>query len=193
VTDPFSSYRPRKLRGKTELLSLEYCRKRSEAKRKGLEFTLTKEEFIALILSPCTYCGSPPGKQRWFKSKCYHPPVIAPPIGFPDFQSYVFVHGIDRVKSSRGYTKKNSLPCCWMCNRAKGDMLLAKFHEWISQLYENRRSWAHLIDLHKPSLVDMVPREQRRQRREVLGRERGKRRSSEGDLPLSNHDAIKLA
>jgi len=142
-----------------ELLSSEYSNKRREAIRKGLDFELTKEEFTALVLSSCVYCGALPAKHRSSSRRF----GAFPPIGIP----HVSVNGIDRVKSSRGYTKKNSIPCCWACNRAKADMPLARFNEWICRVYEHRPSWSHLIDLHKPSLTDAASRIQRKNRKEA--------------------------
>ena len=146
--------------GIQKLLSLEYARKRSEARRAGLEFALSRDEFVEIVLSPCVYCGSPPTKVRSIcdKGSAY------PAVGLP----YVRVHGIDRAKSSRGYTRGNSLPCCWVCNRAKSDMQLSKFEEWICCVYHNRGSWSHLKELHRPSLKDVGSRRIRKKRREAL-------------------------
>jgi hypothetical protein len=36
--------------------------------------------------------------------------------------------GLDRVESSKGYTKANTAPCCWPCNRSRGrDMTPLEF------------------------------------------------------------------
>jgi hypothetical protein len=146
--------------GVAKLLTLEYSRKRREAKREGLDFTLTRDEFNCLILSPCTYCGCTPAKLRFFKNRLHGFPFIA--------GAHVAVHGIDRANSSRGYTKENSLSCCWICNRSKCNMPLSKFEEWICRVYEHRQSWHYLIDLHRPSLREIVPSIQRKRRKEAL-------------------------
>jgi hypothetical protein len=159
LTDFASRIQGRWRAGIERLLSLEYSRKRSEAKREGLDFTLTKEEFLEIVLSPCAYCGSPPAKQRPFRDKRSAYPAVGSP--------YIRVNGIDRAKSSQGYTKGNSLPCCWICNRGKSDMQLAKFDEWICRVYERRGLWSYLKELHRPSLRDMVPRMERKKRKEA--------------------------
>ena len=62
----------------------------SEEKR-GLEFTLTKEQYDELIYKPCYLCG--------FKN--------------------IVGNGLDRQDSSIGYTYENVLPCCSTCNMMK--------------------------------------------------------------------------
>jgi hypothetical protein len=143
-----------------KVLSLEYARKRSEARHAGLDFALSKDEFVEIVLSPCIYCGGPPTKVRSLRDKG----SAYPAVGLP----YIRVHGIDRAKSSRGYTKENSLPCCWVCNRAKSDMQLSKFEEWICCVYRNRGSWSYLKELHRPSLKDIGSRRIRKKRRKAL-------------------------
>jgi hypothetical protein len=77
------------------------CNKRSEykcnAKRRGLVFALTQEDFRLIVSNPCRYCGT------------------ANNIG------------IDRVDNAIGYTLKNSSPCCDRCNFAKRDMTESDF------------------------------------------------------------------
>jgi len=67
----------------------QYHRYYERAKHKNWDFEFTREEFEAFIQEPCVYCGFPN------------------PLG------------IDRIDSSVGYTKKNSVPCCKVCNYMK--------------------------------------------------------------------------
>lgn len=62
-----------------------------DAKKKGVAFELTNEEFDILIKSDCEYCKRSP--LTWF--------------------------GIDRVIPSLGYVIGNVVSCCWDCNRDK--------------------------------------------------------------------------
>lgn len=62
------------------------------AKKAGIEFDLTYDEFMAHWQAPCHYCGS-------------------------DIETI----GLDRVDSSQGYTAANVVPCCHPCNWMKGD------------------------------------------------------------------------
>jgi hypothetical protein len=63
---------------------------RGDAKRRGLPFDLTKEEFMSFWQLPCSYCGSA-----------------------------IDTIGLDRVDSSAGYSIDNVVPCCTVCNRMK--------------------------------------------------------------------------
>lgn len=78
------------------------------AKEKRFAYELDIDHHAKMILEPCTYCG--------YKS--------AEGIG------------LDRVDSSVGYTKENSVPCCTLCNQAKNDRSLTKFKEWLTRCYK---------------------------------------------------------
>ncbi len=65
-------------------------RYRGQAKHRDISFSLSEEQFNALISLPCTYCGAPP----W--------------------------SGIDRMDSLKGYELGNVVPCCTFCNKSKG-------------------------------------------------------------------------
>ncbi len=41
---------------------------------------------------------------------------------------------IDRKDNLLGYSKENSLPCCFVCNRAKGNMSYKNFILWIKAI-----------------------------------------------------------
>lgn len=85
------------------------------------EFKLTKEEFIELVNSKCHYCGIEPFNFQGNKNKS----VIKA------------LNGIDRVDSSKGYTKDNTVPCCMHCNRAKMDRNIDDFKNWVKLIYNN--------------------------------------------------------
>lgn len=78
---------------------------KTNARAKGREFLLSKEEFIEIICKPCSYCGIE-------KS-----------------------NGIDRVNSKVGYTLSNSVPCCWRCNIMKRELSVPDFLEHIQKIY----------------------------------------------------------
>ena len=62
------------------------------AQSKQLEFTITKGDFMDMVVLPCHYCG------------------IIQPKGF---------NGLDRLDSSEGYIVNNIVSCCEMCNMMK--------------------------------------------------------------------------
>ena len=63
------------------------------AKKRGIAWSLTFEEFTVLRLQSCQYCGFP----------------------LP-----LWGHGLDRVDDFAGYSQSNVVPCCGDCNRIRG-------------------------------------------------------------------------
>jgi hypothetical protein len=88
------------------------------AKRRGYQFTLLKEEFLRITKQNCHYCGSVP--ISIMKRKDYN-------------GSYVY-NGIDRKNNKEGYTIENSVPCCIICNKAKGTKSYNEFMEWVERI-----------------------------------------------------------
>ncbi len=66
----------------------------SKCKKIGREFSITLEQYCNFLSHPCFYCG------------------------YPLDETGV---GLDRIDSAKGYTVRNSLPCCGYCNIAKND------------------------------------------------------------------------
>ena len=69
------------------------------AKRRGIEWSLSFEQFITIIEQECHYCGVP--------------------------FSYTHLdhtwNGIDRIDSKKGYVVSNVVPCCKICNKMKSN------------------------------------------------------------------------
>ena len=86
------------------------------AKKKNLDFQLQFADFLALIRSPCAYCGTDP--HRIWK------------VGSAHFTC----NGIDRIENVQGYTLENSAPCCSECNYAKRGMSVEEFKTWTGCL-----------------------------------------------------------
>ena len=103
--------------GQTSFIKL-YSNYKHSAKKRRIEFALSKDEFKSLISQDCTYCGSPPSSFYLMRGS----------------NGGILYNGIDRVKSSLGYTLDNVVPCCGMCNRAKIDMDVEEFMLWINRL-----------------------------------------------------------
>ena len=92
-----------------------YTKYKSKAKLAGKDFTLTYLQFENLIQQNCGYCDSAPSNT---------------------IDEYKY-NGLDRIDSSKGYTKNNVEPCCIKCNRAKNDMSIPEFRQWVSKLYKS--------------------------------------------------------
>lgn len=87
-------------------------------KDKNRESSLPKEIFRILTKSNCFYCGRAPSQSLSFKTT----------VG-----AYIY-NGLDRLDNSKGYTIKNSLPCCKTCNYMKNDMNAYDFLEHIKKI-----------------------------------------------------------
>ena len=74
-----------------------YNNNKKKAKERGLEFTLTFEQYENLISQPCHYSGE----------------SILGNSGV----------GLDRIDNSKGYTIDNVLPCAGWCNKMRMDFL----------------------------------------------------------------------
>lgn len=88
------------------------------AEKRGLEFKLTKEEFIRITKTNCNYCGEKP--RQVSKNSEYQ-------------EAYIY-NGIDRLDNNHGYTIENSVACCIICNYAKHTMGYWEFMEWIRKI-----------------------------------------------------------
>ena len=82
------------------------------AEKREYSFNLTKEQFRILTKGDCHYCGAPPKRQ--FK------------VGGKSYGFYIY-NGVDRLDNSIGYEFSNCVPCCWPCNKTKGDTTAAAF------------------------------------------------------------------
>jgi hypothetical protein len=73
-------------------IHVRYSNYVTTSKPRGLEFTISEDEFIEMVKTPCYYCG------------------IIQEKGF---------NGIDRLDSNLSYHKHNCVSCCEMCNMMK--------------------------------------------------------------------------
>lgn len=95
-----------------------FLRSRNSAKKRGYTFKLTEGVFASLSQENCFYCGSPPS-------------AIAKQ---PGCNGHGIYNGIDRIDNTRGYIEDNCVPCCWICNRAKGALTVNDFITWIKRV-----------------------------------------------------------
>lgn len=91
------------------------------AKRRNIEFNLSKEYFKFLVKQDCYYCGVEP--IRIIKTTANNGSFIC--------------NGIDRVDNSKGYIKGNVVSCCKRCNQSKNNMTIQEFLDWINHIYNH--------------------------------------------------------
>lgn len=99
-----------------------YAEYSARAKKKGLKFELSIEDFEDIITSRCYFCGALFGNKRGNKNT------------YGNFE----YTGIDRVDNSKGYIKDNSIPCCTDCNMKKGAITKDMVYK-LYRLFEGER------------------------------------------------------
>jgi hypothetical protein len=96
-----------------------FNRYRAGAKKRKQIWSITKEQFANLIQKNCYYCGVEP-RQRW---------------QIRDGRTgHIIYNGLDRIESCEGYFLENIVTCCEICNKAKRDLSLKEFEDWIKRL-----------------------------------------------------------
>ena len=106
---------------------------KNSAKRRNLEFNISKEVFKELTSKKCFYCNKEPSikstqpcrKRNYNKDSLKH-------------STYIF-NGIDRIDNKKHYTLNNIVTCCKNCNYAKNELTEDQFYEMIIRIYENRK------------------------------------------------------
>ena len=93
---------------------------RAKTHKKQLSFELTLDEFAFLTSSPCHYCGIVGASAT--KAK-------------PTSNGAYVSNGIDRKDSNLGYTLKNCVPCCPICNLMKRDLPYKDFLAHVERIH----------------------------------------------------------
>lgn len=96
-----------------------YQQYKGSAALRNMTFDLTMEEFQQLTQMNCSYCNLPPIKEHKRNPTTW-------------ILKYT---GLDRSDNSKGYTKKNVVPCCATCNYAKKSMTIPQFEDWLSRIH----------------------------------------------------------
>lgn len=99
---------------------------KKHAKDRGFTFDLDYNYFKELTKGNCHYCGIQPIQVYQLKNPRTGKIRSGIPINY---------NGIDRVDSTKGYFNDNVVTCCKVCNRAKSNLSLDDFKDWISRVY----------------------------------------------------------
>lgn len=94
-------------------LSQEY---KNSAKQRGLVYEISENFLFVSVKSNCHYCGKPPNKPH---RKC---------------DTFLY-NGLDRVDNSIGYIASNVVPCCYICNKMKGELPVEVFLEHLNKIW----------------------------------------------------------
>ena len=95
---------------------------KSGAKKRGLEFSLTLDQYISIVSQNCYWCGEEPLLKN---PKAERMPTIPAPA-----------NGIDRLNNEVGYVYANCVPSCQKCNVAKNNYDTQEFLQWVKKIYE---------------------------------------------------------
>ena len=95
------------------------------ARDRKLAWNLSIQNIRVLIAKNCAYCGEPPSNIKITKN----------------YKEGFVYSGIDRVNPKRGYFTDNVVPCCSLCNRAKNNLSLEQFKEWVVKLDAMAEQW----------------------------------------------------
>lgn len=98
---------------------------KNSAKRRGIEFNLTKEQILEITSKNCDYCDRQP------ELKAIGTNYISRHIN----KSQYIYNSIDRIDSNKGYVYDNCAPCCKQCNIAKSILTVEEFANMIKNIY----------------------------------------------------------
>lgn len=91
---------------RVDSLLTQYGNYQRSANRRGIKFDICVEDFSKFYQVPCYYCG-----------------IIFNTVG------------IDRVNNNEGYVLSNLVSCCKICNRAKGNLSIYDWGNWIDGIF----------------------------------------------------------
>lgn len=93
------------------------------ARERGLEWTLTEDQFRGITSSPCHYTGRLPAQEA---HSCTSNRKIKKGLKVLPGGIYLY-NGIDRLDNSKGYISDNCVPCCEVANFSKRVMTHDEF------------------------------------------------------------------
>lgn len=92
-------------------------------------YILSFEDFYKISQEKCHYCGSEPSNSmNLFKYSYYKGSENAKKNG-----TFIY-NGLDKVNNNEKHYYKNIVPCCIICNRAKGDRAYNEMIEYMGNL-----------------------------------------------------------
>ncbi len=103
------------------------------AKSRSIHSYLTFSDFWSLKYSDCFYCNIP---HDFLLRYCEYMNVGTPWMT------------LDRKNNSVGYTKENTVSCCFLCNKTKGSLFNAQEFYEIAQQYIKPKwlTWQTQVD-----------------------------------------------
>lgn len=105
---------------------------KANARKRNIEWYLSREEVRTLTSQNCYYCNSKPNLvSRTSKTNMT--------IEGLKRSEYLW-NGLDRINNSLGYTMENTRPCCQICNWMKSDMAELDFLNHLNNVTNHLRN-----------------------------------------------------
>ena len=95
-----------------------WSKHKASCRSRGIETELSVNQYQALILGPCSYCGAVDSNELEYAG-----------ITFP-------YNGIDRIQSSDSYRLYNVVTCCLFCNSLKGSMSWSTWTSFLNAVHK---------------------------------------------------------
>jgi hypothetical protein len=102
---------------------------KNNAKSRNLIFELDYDTFVEITKQNCYLCGDEPNDKHYGYTRRRYS---------KNNDNWVVCNSIDRLDNTIGYTKDNSKPCCFMCNRIKSDFSI---EDLIVKLEKIKNKW----------------------------------------------------
>lgn len=96
------------------------------------------EKFLELSQQPCFWCGALPSNKATGGSTKNPKNGISAEWQEIKLNNPFVYNGLDRLDSSKDHSEDNIVPCCVTCNKAKLDMTVEEFREWIDRIYHHQ-------------------------------------------------------
>ncbi len=101
--------------------------KKTGARKRGYEWSITKADFVKLIYDNCYYCGTRPSNEinpvKWMNMTYSN-----------NDDCIIKYNGLDRIDSTKGYLLENVVTCCYQCNTAKMDYTQEEFLQLVNRI-----------------------------------------------------------
>lgn len=116
--------------------NLLYQKCKSGAKKRKIDFGLSKEEHRNLIIKSCIYCNKSPQLFNMFLKKDNSRKQASHDITDEWLsKSWININTIDRVDNDLGYYVDNCVTACWPCNRMKSSLSKKEFLEHVESIF----------------------------------------------------------
>lgn len=115
---------------RTQVSQIEQVFKRlviDRCKKHNIEIKITALDYEKIGKENCHYCGDLPQKTNRFSSRKY--------VNTED----LFLNGVDRLDSNKGYTLDNCVSCCTSCNYSKHTLSENEYKDKIIKIYNHMK------------------------------------------------------